>query len=229
MEQPRIALVNASFSTHDTRRNFSREVDASIVESVAIDGAVPEDLDVDGAIITGSRASVYWDEPWIEQTREWTADAIEAGIPILGVCWGHQLVADALGGEVADMGLYEIGYRPVTHNGSSRLFDGIDREFLAFQTHSDEVVDVPPDAEVVARSETSIQAYSGDGYWGVQFHPEYDMSTARTVTEAKDDIDSERKQRALASITEENFQAAGESKLVFENFLKTIVPERKVV
>lgn len=224
MDQPRIALVNASFTTDDTRRNFFREVDASVVEYVVNDGDIPEIPDVDGAIITGSRASVYWDEPWIEKTRQWTRDAIDAGLPVLGVCWGHQLIADALGGEVRDMGEYEIGYRSVTHDGHSALFEGIDRTFTAFQTHSDEVVSVPLDASVVAESDVSIQAYEGDGYWGVQFHPEYDMETARTVTKAKDNLDDDHKERALASITEANFRAAGQSKRVFDNFLHLVRP-----
>ncbi len=222
MDRPRIALINASYDAVDTRRNFVRELDASIVEYVVSEGDIPDTPDVDGAVITGSRASVYWEEPWIEQTREWTRQAVKDGTPILGVCWGHQLVADALGGEVSPMGEYEIGYRQVRHDGSSLLFDGIEPEFTAFQTHSDEVTRVPADAEVVAETDISIQAFAGDSYWGVQFHPEYDMTTARKVTEAKDDLDADRMAEALASITEETYRAAGQSKLVFENFLRSI-------
>ena len=219
MGQPRIALINASYEVEDTRRNFNREVDASLIEYVVTKGDIPTTTDMDGAIITGSRASVYWDEPWIDHTREWTRAAVDAEVPILGVCWGHQLLADALGGEVRDMGEYEIGYRTVRHDGRSPLFEGIDHEFLAFQTHSDEVVSAPPGTEEVAVSDVSIQSYAGDGFWGVQFHPEYDMDTAEMVTRAKDDLDTERKALALASITRENFLAAGQSKLVLENFV----------
>lgn len=226
MGQPRIALVNASYETADTRRNFVREVDASVVEFVASDGDLPGDIDVDGAIITGSRASVYWEEDWIDRTREWARAAVDAGLPVLGVCWGHQLLADALGGEVRAMGSYEIGYRTVTHDGRSALFEGIDRTFTAFQTHSDEVVRPPPGSRVVAESDVSLQAFVGDGFAGVQFHPEYDATTARTVTEAKDDLDDDRKQRALASITDDNVDAAGQATLVLENFVRSVDPGR---
>lgn len=222
MGQPRIALINASFETEDTRRNFRREVDASVVEYVATTGDLPNTVDIDGAIVTGSKASVYWDEPWIELTRAWVQGAVDAGLPILGVCWGHQLLADALGGEVRDMGEYEIGYRTVTHTDSSELFDGIDPSFTAFQTHSDEVVVLPPGTEQVAESDVSIQAFAGEHIWGVQFHPEYDMHTARMVTEAKEDIDPARQADALESITPDNVRAAGQSKLVLDNFVSTI-------
>lgn len=228
MTDPRIALINASFETADTRRNFTRELDASVVEYVACDGDLPDGIDVDGAVVTGSRASVYWDDPWIEATRLWVREAVDDGLPVLGVCWGHQLLADALGGEVRDMDRYEIGYREVRHDGSSGLFAGIDQHFTAFQTHSDEVTEVPAGASVVAESDVSIQAFAGDGYWGVQFHPEYDRSTARMVTEAKEDIDPERKRRALASITDEHVRAAGQSTLVLENFVDRLVHPRPV-
>lgn len=223
MTSPRIALINASFERADTRRNFTRELDASVVEYVANEGDLPDGADIDGAVVTGSRASVYWDEPWIDATRTWVREVLEADVPVLGVCWGHQLLADALGGEVEGMDRYEIGYREVHHDGTSPLFEDIDRTFTAFQTHSDEVVQLPPDARVVAESDVSIQAYEGAGYWGVQFHPEYDRETARLVTQAKDEIDPDRKRRALQSITDEHVKAAGQSKLVLENFVNRLI------
>ena len=220
MTRPRLAVLDASHRDGNTRRNFRRELDADLVEFAATEREFPESYAFDGVIITGSRASVYREADWIEDTHEWVDGAIDRGIPCLGICWGHQLLASVLGGEVGPMGEYEIGYRTVEHDGSSRLFEGIDREFVAFMTHSDEVVELPPDAKSIAENDYSIQAFRTDRVFGVQFHPEYDPKTAREVTCGKEGtLDDERLEAVLEGITEENYRAACEVKQLFENFL----------
>ncbi|PSP56723.1 hypothetical protein BRC82_01200 [Halobacteriales archaeon QS_1_67_19] len=221
MGRLRIAFVNAAHDGTDTRRNFRREVDADLVEFDATDADLPTTFDFDGVVVSGSRSSVYWDEEWIGPTKAWVEDAVEAGLPCLGVCWGHQLLADVLGGEVRDMGEYEIGYREVEHTGDSRLFDGIDERFTVFTTHSDAVVELPPGAEEIAANDYSNHAFRKDRVFGVQFHPEYDAETAERVTEGKD-LSDERLQAVLDGITEDNYRAACEAKLVFENFCEYV-------
>ena len=220
MSRPRVVLVNAAHEQGPTSRNFRRELDADVVEFHAVGGAVPpapQDLDADGVVVTGSRSSVYWDEDWIAPIEEWVSDAVEAGLPHLGVCWGHQLLADVLGGSVEDMGEYEIGYRTVTHHGG-RLFEGVDEEFLVFATHSDAVTELPPGAELTAENDYGVHGFRTGHVFGVQFHPEYDMATARRVTEGKD-LPDERIQRVLDGVTDENYRRACEAKQVFDNFL----------
>ncbi len=217
MSQLRIAFINAAHEGADTRRNFRRELDADLVEFDANAGHTPDTLDFDGVVISGSRSSVYWDEEWIEPTKEWVSEAVEAGLPCLGVCWGHQLLADVLGGEVDHMGEYEIGYREVEHTGDSRLFEGVDERFTVFTTHSDAVVDLPPGATEIASNDYSNHGFRKDRAFGVQFHPEYDAETAETVASGKE-LPDERLQAVLDGITEENYRAACEAKLVFENF-----------
>jgi GMP synthase (glutamine-hydrolysing) len=216
MSRLRIALLDASEDAH-TPRNFRRELDADLAEFDVTAGELPADVDaVDAAVVSGSRASVYWAEEWIEALTDWVAAAAESGLPMLGVCFGHQVLARALGGRVADMGEYEIGYRTVEHRGG-RLFEGIESEFTAFTTHSDEVVELPPDATVLAENDYSVHAFRRGGAFGVQFHPEYDPETARAVTEGKD-LDAERIEGVLAGITEANYRRACEAKQVFGNF-----------
>ena len=217
MERLRIAFINAAHDGADTRRNFRRELDADLVEFDATGGHLPETFDFDGVVVSGSRSSVYWDEEWIPPTKDWVRGAVEAGLPALGVCWGHQLLADVLGGEVRDMGEYEIGYREVEHSGDSRLFDGIDERFTVFTTHSDEVAELPPGAEEIAANDYSNHGFRKGDVFGVQFHPEYDMATAETVTKGKD-LSVERLRNVLDGIDEENYRAACEAKLLFENF-----------
>ncbi|TMT85133.1 hypothetical protein E2L06_00340 [Haloterrigena sp. H1] len=221
MSHLRIAVLNAAHQDKNTTRNFRRELDASLAEFDATDGTVPDDFDYDGAVVTGSRSSVYWDDDWMRPVKEWVAEAIDRGIPFLGVCWGHQLLAEVLGGTVDDMGVYEVGYSEIEHTGDSRLFDGIDETFTAFTSHSDAVVDLPSGADPLAKNEYSNHGFRKDRVFGVQFHPEYDSKTARELVHRKD-LSEERLESILAEITEENYQQSCEAKLVFDNFLEFV-------
>ncbi|AGB17099.1 GMP synthase family protein [Halovivax ruber XH-70] len=219
MRRPRLALLDASHGDENVPRNYRRELSASLAEFDVTAGSLPTDYDVDGVVVTGSRSSVYWDEDWIEATKAWVEGAIDRGVPCLGVCWGHQLLADVLGGEVADMGVYEIGYHEIDRTtDESVLLAGIDETFLAFTTHSDAVVDLPPKAIELARNEYSNHAFRRDRVFGVQFHPEYDAQSARDLTMEKE-LDDDRRERVLAGITDENARRAAGAKQLFENFV----------
>lgn len=220
-----VALLNASvhdWTRQETLGNFNRAIDADLEEFAVTDGELPDNpTSFEGIIVTGSAASVYDDESWIDRTKTFVSDACDRGVPVLGVCFGHQLVADAIGGEVAAREGYEIGYHRIRHTGGE-LFSGIDEEFTAFTTHSDEVVALPPDAKVTARNEYGVQSFQRDEAYGVQFHPEYDAETAEKVTRSKDELAEDRRRHALDSITEENERAAAEAVRVFDNFVGRI-------
>jgi len=226
MNRPRVALLNAAHDPTDTTRNFRRELDAELVEFHAADGDLPGDHDFDGVVVTGSRSSVYWDEKWIDALVAYVADCHDAGVPVLGVCFGHQVVAAALGGRVADMGEYEIGYRSVERVADDPLFDGVGETFTAFTTHSDAVVELPPGARLLAENDYGVHAFRLGESVGVQFHPEYDTDTAESVTTRKDDLADERKREVLDGITAQNYAAACEAKRLFENFTQSLVPAR---
>jgi GMP synthase (glutamine-hydrolysing) len=227
MSRPRIALLNGAHEPEGNRRNFRRELDADLVEYHLPGGDRPDTFDVDGAVVTGSRASVYWDEAWIEPTKEWVGEAIDRDIPFLGVCYGHQLLADVLGGTIEPMDDYEIGYRTVERVGDSALLDGIDEEFTVFTTHSDRVTELPPGAELLAENDYGVHGFRDGHVFAVQFHPEYDMETAADVTTGKDDqLSDERIQSVLDGVTTENFQAACEAKRLFDNFVDYVADQR---
>ncbi|MES3518089.1 MAG: type 1 glutamine amidotransferase [Natronomonas sp.] len=220
MDQPRIALLNAAHEAENTRRNFHRELDADLVDFHVPSGELPDGFEYDGFVVTGSRASVYWDKEWIGRLKTWVGGAIEAGMPGLGVCYGHQLLADVMGGSVEAMGEYEIGYRTVEQDGENRLLEGIDEEMTVFTTHSDYVVEAPPGATVIARNDYGIHGFRKDRIFAVQFHPEYDTETARSVTRGKDDeLSAERIESVLEGIDEDSYRAACEVKALFENYL----------
>ena len=223
MGQPRIALLNAAHAAADTRRNFRRELDADVVEFHCPSGELPGTFRYDGFVVTGSRASVYWDREWIGRLKEWVGDALEAGLPALGVCYGHQLLADVLGGSVESMGEYEIGYRTVEQDGENRLLKGVSEDMTVFTTHSDHVQEAPPGAAVFAKNEYGIHGFRKDRAFAVQFHPEYDMETAASVTRGKDEeLPAKRIEAVIDSINADTYEAACEAKALFDNFLEYV-------
>jgi GMP synthase (glutamine-hydrolysing) len=190
-------------------------------------GDVPPDTDVAATVVTGSRASAYWDEPWISELKAWLRRADEMDLPMLGVCFGHQVIADALGGDVEAMPEYEIGYRTVRHDGDSRLLSGVDEEFTVFTTHSDRVSEVPPGATRFAENDYGIHGFRRENVFAVQFHPEYDRETAASVTREKEgQLGEERIEAVLDGITEANYAAACEPKQLFDNFLGYVREQR---
>mgnify|MGYP000504206855 FL=1 len=220
MTRLRFALLNAAHEGANTRRNFRRELDADLVEFSASDGNLPDHTEFDGVVVTGSRSSVYWDEAWIPPLIDYVAEAADAGLPVLGVCYGHQVVAEALGGRVAGMDEFEIGYNEVRHRGDDELFAGIDEAFTVFTTHGDTVVELPPSATLLAENDHGVHAFRDGHCWGVQFHPEYDIETARDVTEGKRDrLGDARVDSVLSEITPEAYDAACEAKPLFDNFV----------
>ncbi len=223
MTRLKLALLNAAHKAVDTQRNFIRELDADVEVFHNPSGEFPDSYNYDGVVVTGSAASVYWDREWIGQLKTWVGGAVEAGLPVLGVCFGHQLLADVLGGRVEDMGEYEIGYRTVTHDGESRLLEGIDESMTVFTTHSDRVAETPPGSTVFAENDYGVHGFRKGRAMGVQFHPEYDMETAELVTNGrKDQLSAGRFQQVLDGIHEDNYTAACEVKQLFDNFLEYV-------
>ena len=78
MSRPRIAVLNAAHDPEHNRRNFRRELDADVAEFDVVGQEFPRTFDFDGCLVTGSRASVYWDEEWIDPTKEWVVNTVNA-------------------------------------------------------------------------------------------------------------------------------------------------------
>ena len=224
MRKPRIALLEAANNDDNNIRNFRRELDADLVEFDAASGELPASTaGYDAIVITGSRASVYWDETWIDPLIEFIATAVDDGLPALGVCYGHQALAEALGGRVAGMDDFELGYNEIERVGDDELFAGIDERVIVFTSHGDTVVDLPPGAELLARNDHGVHAFRKGHAWGVQFHPEYDMQTAREIAEDKRErVGDAQVDAVLESITSDNYEAACEAKGLFENFTQYV-------
>jgi GMP synthase (glutamine-hydrolysing) len=222
------ALLDASVGDTPADRNFRRELDADVRAYKVSEGEFPPRVDgdefgFDAVVVSGSQTSVYDDEPWIGATEAWVREAVDAGVPLLGVCWGHQLVAQAVGGDVDPMGTYELGYETIELLPGAEddpLFDGVSGSFVAFETHSDEVTRLPAEASVLAETDRSLQAFRVGNAWGVQFHPEYDLDTARWVTENKRGwLADATVDAVLESITPERHATTADATRVFDDFL----------
>ena len=146
-----------------------------------------------GVMVTGSGAMVTDRADWSERSAEWLRDAAHAGLPLFGICYGHQLLAHALGGRVDyNPRGREMGTVPVSTLADASvdpLFAGLGQAFAAHTTHLQTVLAPPPQASVLARSERDdCQAFRwGEAAWGVQFHPEFNTGMMRGYIQARSD------------------------------------------
>lgn len=153
--------------------NHVRVVDAPAFEPL------PDPGTFSGAVIAGSHAMVTQNLDWSLAVEAWLVPVVTAGVPVLGICYGHQLLAKAMGGKVDfHPGGLEIGTNPITLTAnalSDPLLQGLPRVFNAHTCHSQTVLALPPGAVLLAKNtHDPHHAFRlGRAAWGVQFHPEY--------------------------------------------------------
>jgi len=161
------------------------------------DGSLPAAGDADAFVISGSSSSVTERAPWMLATEALVRAIVRARTPIFGICFGHQLIAEALGGRVAknprgrEIGTLDV--RIVPHAPRDPIFDALPTaasRFRANHTHVDSAVELPPGARVVAETDKEPHAAFtiGDRVKCVQFHPEIDGAAMRGYVEARADL-----------------------------------------
>jgi GMP synthase (glutamine-hydrolysing) len=160
-----------------------------------IDGERLPDVKQCGAVvITGSAAMVSERHDWSEYAAQWLLQAVNAQVPILGICYGHQLLAHALGGVVdyhprgREMGTKLIRRAPAAQR--DELFSALPAEFPAHVTHMQSVLRLPLGAEVLAWN--SFEAHHAVRFapkaWGVQFHPEFTAAAMSHYLQIRGDV-----------------------------------------
>jgi GMP synthase (glutamine-hydrolysing) len=143
--------------------------------------SLPDFIGVSGVLITGSHSMVSSKEDWSEKAAAWIKGAVEGLIPVLGVCFGHQLLAYALGGKVGPnpKGLEggTILLETTSAAKTDPLFSDFDNSFCAQTVHFESVLTLPEGAIALAGNQHDPHhAFRyGDNAWGFQFHPEFDV------------------------------------------------------
>ncbi len=182
------------------------EVDRHLIQVVDLPRgeSLPQVKSCKGIVIAGSHAMVTEERSWSVDIEKWIPRCIQAKTPVLGICYGHQLLAKAMGGKVdfhpQGIEIGTVSIEMVDNDSSDPIFRGIQGPFLAHVCHSQTVTKLPEKAICIARNEyESTHAFKiGSSAWGVQFHPEYDehimhaysQSMASSIEKSEQDMTS---------------------------------------
>lgn len=218
-------------------RDFMTE-DGIVWDTIALDegDAIPPPEGYDALLVLGGPMDV-WEEafhPWLRAEKAFIRDWVRAGRPFLGICLGHQLLADALGGKVGKMPEPEVGVCEVeltAHGLASPFYSGCAASFPTLQWHGAAVTALPPGARVLAaNAHCAIQAFEATPRaFGIQYHVEVIDRTASdwgAIPEYKCALESitgeggqERLEAAVAAHLP-RFTAA--SRTLYGNFLRLV-------
>jgi GMP synthase-like glutamine amidotransferase len=160
---------------------------ALAVHLVPDDGPLPALDGVDHVLVLGAVSSVNDADAWIAEELAWLRGADQAGVPMLGICFGAQALCAALGGRVEVMGRKEIGWT---------LVESADHELIPvgpwLEFHGDRCLP-PAAATVLARNDTGVQAFRLGRHLAFQFHPEVDGPQLKRWLDAGGDAEAEQR------------------------------------
>jgi GMP synthase (glutamine-hydrolysing) len=186
---------------------------------------LPTIRDAAGFVITGSSSSVTERAPWMLRAEEYVRAIVAADVPLLGICFGHQLIGQALGGLVAKnprgRELGTVLFERDAEEGP--LFLKLPPEFTVNASHVDSVVRLPEGTRVLGKTALEpVSAFAvGARTWGVQFHPEFDGDVVRGYVEARSG--AMRSEGLSPESAIERAADAPHGREVLRNFLRSIV------
>ncbi len=194
-----LVLQHAAAEHPGILRNFLKE-DGHTWDAVELDEGepLPSIEGYDALWVMGGPMDVWQEDehPWLKDEKAFIRDAVEVrGMPFLGLCLGHQLLAEALGGSVGVSVTPEIGVLDVqlTEAGATGVFfDGLPETFDCLQWHSAEIKTLPPGAQVLATSpDCAVQAMKwGTRAYSTQFHVELEADTVQNWAEIPEYADA---------------------------------------
>jgi GMP synthase-like glutamine amidotransferase len=168
-----------------TRFLRSAEPDLEVRVYDVIGGGLPDDpAECDGWIITGARYDANSDEPWVAALRDLIAGIDAAQVHAAGICFGHQVLAEALGGRTGRAGVWKAGPQRLVLDDTP-WFEGGELDLHAM--HQDVVLEAPPGATVIGRGTTAdVPAFVlGEHVLGIQDHPEFSDRYIRGLIEVR--------------------------------------------
>tara|TARA_Y100001970_G_C14137995_1_gene805446 strand:- start:343 stop:1032 length:690 start_codon:yes stop_codon:yes gene_type:complete len=197
-------------------QNQNEAIEISVVDSYR---CLSPDFNDNAWILTGSSSSCYEDKDWIVELEILIRRGYELNIPMLGICFGHQIISQALGGKVVKNSRgWELGSNKIkktTAGKESSIFKSIPLDNDYYFSHQDVVIELPKNAIELACNEMGNQAYSvGNNIYGVQFHPEFSYEV----------MDSYVKRRMEMGIIPKNpfISKQNTSYLVINNFINLL-------
>ena len=170
-----------------------------------IDEVFPHAIDdYDGYLVTGSAYGVYDHDPFIPKLMKFIRDIFAAGKPLVGVCFGHQIVAHALGGHAAKFdGGWGIGTMRIKMVGKADWIPADTDQLDLIHVHQDQVITLPPDAVRLAQSDFCQNAAFtiGKRVFAIQGHPEFTPAYTNALIDIREDkIGKERAATARISL-----------------------------
>lgn len=185
-----IALIKTGTTIPQIKRDHG-DFEDWFVEGMGIPGFLQADVfrqeplpdaeNLSGVVITGSPAMVSAGEGWSERTAEWLGRSVQRGLPVLGVCYGHQLLAHALGGVVGPnpngRQIGTVTARLINTSSVDPLFGHLPATFAVQTSHSEVVLEPPAGSERLATSplDNNFSIRFSENAWGIQFHPEFSV------------------------------------------------------
>jgi len=185
---PRVLILDNAIHRHLYRPAWAWKAHLKGIETKTVNipsGAPIPPLDgFTHLLVTGSEASILEPRPWFEREAVLLRTAVDRGTPILGSCFGHQMLVHALSGPeyLRPADPPEIGWAEIEMVASDPLFDGLANPWRAFVFHLGQAVDPPPPWRKLGRTrhcDTHVLRYGDRPVWGIQAHPEISSRKAK--------------------------------------------------
>lgn len=207
LDSPRLEYITWHGSTTGTYIHFLKSVDAPFTyESYIVSkDEFPATVDeCDAYLITGSVSGAYEDEPWISTLIQFIRDCHAANKKLVGICFGHQVLAHALGGkaEKSDKG-WGLGLKTFDITDNKPWMNGSQGQCSLYYSHQDQVVQLPPNAERLGGNEFCENAFFaiGDQVMGIQGHPEFTTNIMQEIlSNPKETVPQEVNETAVSSV-----------------------------
>jgi len=183
-----------------------------------VEDGLPDPEECAAIVVLGSVESTNDpDVGWVAPERTFVIAAVAHDVPVLGVCFGGQLLSQALGGRVVPSPRPEAGWLSIASDEPGLVAPG---PWLLWHN---EAVELPPGAVVLARNDVAIQAYAQGRHLGVQFHPEVTPAIVGSwINDAKqrDEVTTEEHDALWNGIEERARVSASNARALFDGFLR---------
>ena len=196
----KLLIISAGPGIDEIKTEYGHAIDwiSSFIDSSSIEIDINhiykndsfDESKYDAWIITGSAYSVNDDDNWIDLLKNKIVYAYNHSIPILGICFGHQIISSALGGKVVEnkkgweLGSYHIEINKYGKN--HKIFKNIDSDDYFYFSHQDVVKQLPSNAIELAKNNMGLQSFSiNDIIFGIQFHPEFSVQVMEKYVEVR--------------------------------------------